>query len=145
MPQNLADCRAITVHCSATPPNVYVDAKVIDRWHRAKGWLKIGYHFVIKRDGSVEKGRDVTEVGAHVEGHNTGNIGICLAGGVNEAGVPEANYTDAQYHELALLLQELKKTATHADVLGHRDWPKVAKACPCFDVRSWMKDTGVHH
>lgn len=135
--------KALTVHCSATPPDVYVDAKVIDRWHRAKGWLKIGYHFVIKRDGVVEEGRPITEVGAHVEGHNQGNLGICLAGGTDKSGKPEANFTDDQYHSLALLLQSLKKQFPEAEILGHRDWPNVHKACPSFDVREWIKETGV--
>lgn len=133
----------LTVHCSATSPSVYVDAKVIDRWHRAKGWLKIGYHFVIKRDGTVEKGRDISEVGAHVEGYNTGNLGICMAGGVDDSGKPEANFTSDQYHSLALLLQDLKKQFPDAQVLGHRDWPKVRKACPSFDVKKWIAETGV--
>jgi N-acetylmuramoyl-L-alanine amidase len=131
----------ITVHCSATKPSVYVDRAVIDRWHRAKGWLGIGYHFVIKRDGIVEAGRPLDKVGAHVERHNVGNIGICMAGGLKESdGSPEDNFTHEQYHALALLLQAL--TAQHGisqdHILGHRDWPNVAKACPCFDVKSWL-------
>lgn len=133
----------ITVHCSASAPDVYVDAKVIDRWHRARGFLKVGYHFVIKRDGKVETGRSLNEVGAHVEGHNKGNIGICLAGGVDKSGKPEDNFTDDQRHALALLIMDLKKKFPEAQVLGHRDWPGVKKACPSFDVRKWMKETGV--
>ncbi|MGQ0595829.1 N-acetylmuramoyl-L-alanine amidase [Aquabacterium sp.] len=137
MPQSLTH---ITVHCSATKPSVYVDRAVIDRWHRAKGWLGIGYHFVIKRDGTVEAGRSLDKVGAHVEGHNTGNIGVCLAGGLNEkTAASEDNYTPEQKNSLAKLLKTL--TAQYgipkANVLGHRDWPGVAKDCPCFDVKPW--------
>lgn len=133
----------ITVHCSATAPDVHVDAKVIDRWHRAKGWLGIGYHFVIKRDGSVESGRPIDKTGAHVEGFNANNLGICMAGGVDKSGKPEANFTDDQYHSLALLLREWKKKHPDAEIKGHRDFPNVKKACPSFDVRKWMKETGV--
>lgn len=117
---------------------------MIDRWHRAKGWLKIGYHYVIRRDGVIEKGREDTEVGAHVEGFNTGNLGICMAGGVDDKGVPAQNFTDDQYHTLAILLQDLKKKHPNAEIKGHRDWPNVKKACPSFDVRKWIKDTGVN-
>lgn len=120
-----------------------MDAAMIDRWHRAKGWLKIGYHYVIKRDGTVEKGRDIKEVGAHVENHNTGNIGICMAGGTDKCARPENNFTDDQFHSLAVLLQDLKKQFPEAKVLGHRDWPGVKKACPSFDVRKWIDETGV--
>lgn len=136
--------KAITVHCSATSPAVNVTASMIDRWHRAKGWLKIGYHYVIRRDGVIDKGREDTEVGAHVEGFNTGNLGICMAGGVDDKGVPAQNFTDDQYHTLAILLQDLKKKHPNAEIKGHRDWPNVKKACPSFDVRKWIKDTGVN-
>jgi hypothetical protein len=54
----------------------------IRRWHvQQRGWRDIGYHWVIDRDGAVAPGRKETEVGAHVEGHNRGTIGICLLGG----------------------------------------------------------------
>ena len=132
---------AITVHCSASSPKVNADAKMIDRWHRTRGFAKIGYHYVIKRDGTVETGRTEDEVGAHVEGKNTGNLGVCLSGGVNADGKSEDNFTDEQYHSLAVLLQELLKKYPKAEIKGHRDWPKVKKDCPCFDVRKWWKDT----
>lgn len=131
----------LVVHCSATPPKVYVDRNVIDRWHREKGWLGIGYHFVIKRDGTVETGRALNEIGAHVEGHNHESIGICMAGGVDASGKPEANFTDEQYVSLARTLTELLKTYTHAAICGHRDFPGVTKACPSFDVGKWWHET----
>jgi N-acetylmuramoyl-L-alanine amidase len=134
----------IVVHCSASKPSLAVDAKMINRWHRQQGWLKIGYHFVIKRDGTVEKGRELTEVGAHVEGYNSVSVGICMAGGLNErTGRAENNFTLDQYAALALLVRDMQSTFPHAETLGHRDMPNVAKDCPCFDVRKWMKDTKV--
>jgi N-acetyl-anhydromuramyl-L-alanine amidase AmpD len=133
----------ITVHCSATKASVYVDAAIIDRWHKEQGYQKIGYHFVIKRDGSVEGGRSPTEVGAHVAGHNTGNLGICLVGGLDASGRPETNYTEQQFHSLTGLLWALKEQFPTATILGHRDWPGVKKDCPCFDVRTWINQTGV--
>lgn len=133
----------LTVHCSSTKPSVFVDAKAIDRWHKEKGWLKIGYHFVILRDGTVQTGRLETEVGAHVEGHNVGNLGICLVGGLRESdGASEANYTPAQWAALETLLAQLKAKYPAADVLGHRDFPNVHKDCPCFDVLPWYAHLG---
>jgi N-acetylmuramoyl-L-alanine amidase len=115
-----------------------VDASVITRWHLERGFLKIGYHYVILRNGKIEKGRKDIEVGAHVAGHNTGTLGICLVGGLNEStGNPEANYTDAQYESLRGLLTSLSEVHTKAEVLGHRDFPNVKKACPCFDANEW--------
>lgn len=134
---------ALTVHCSASKPSQKVDAKVIDRWHRLRGFAKIGYHYVILRDGNVETGRTLDEVGAHVEGKNTGNLGICLVGGVNEEGKSEANFTDDQYHSLAVLLEQLLKQFPKAEIKGHRDWPGVRKDCPCFNVKDWWHKTMV--
>jgi len=55
-------------------------AKQIDSWHRDKGWNGIGYHFVVRFDGTVEAGRPLSQVGAHVEGINEKSIGICFSG-----------------------------------------------------------------
>ena len=61
----------IVIHCSQTRPSQGdVDARTIDRWHRERGWLKIGYARVIKRDGTVEQGRDDDELKAHVKNYN---------------------------------------------------------------------------
>lgn len=103
----------------------------------------IGYHFVIRRDGRVETGRPVDAIGAHVEGYNSTSVGICLAGGVDEHGRSRDNFTPAQYAALAELLIELKAKYPKATIRGHRDFPKVAKDCPCFDVRNWVNQTGV--
>lgn len=131
----------LVVHCSATPPKVKVDRDVIDRWHRMRGFLCIGYHFVIRRDGVVEKGRELDEVGAHVEGHNHESLGICMAGGMDaENKHPEQNFTGDQYHALAQLLSTLLKTYTHAQIVGHNQL-NPNKACPSFDAPKWWHET----
>lgn len=130
----------LVVHCSATSPKLDVDAVMIDRWHRARGSFKIGYHYVIKRDGTLEKGRDESEVGAHVPEFNEGSIGICLAGGVDAKGKPQDNFTSVQYQTLATLLAELLKKYRRAEILGHKDFPGSNKTCPNFDVKSWWQD-----
>jgi N-acetylmuramoyl-L-alanine amidase len=129
--------RFIAVHCSASPPSVYVDRDVIDRWHRARGFLSIGYHFVIKRDGTVQAGRAVDQIGAHVEGHNHESVGVCLAGGVDEKGKSVNNFTPEQMNALRALVAGLSTKFPDATVQGHRDFPNVAKDCPCFDVKPW--------
>lgn len=135
----------LVIHCAATRPSQDIGAYEIDRWHRAQGWACIGYHFVIRRDGTVEEGRDLEVIGAHVSGHNTNSVGICLAGGVSEedVNVPENNFTPAQLKSLKGLLLDLRKKYPKAKIQGHRDFPKVAKACPSFDVRSWLKAEGI--
>lgn len=129
----------LVVHCSATKPSLDVDAAMIDRWHRTKGWRCIGYHYVIKRDGTIQRGRPLNEVGAHVANHNLNSVGICLAGGVNTNNKAENNFTKEQFGALADLLDVLKRRFPEAEILGHRDFPGVKKDCPSFDVRKWLK------
>lgn len=125
----------IVVHCSATKEGQDFDAADIDKWHRERGWNGIGYHYVVKLDGTVEKGRNINKTGSHVRGHNTRSIGICYIGGVDKDGKPKDTRTDAQKASLAALIGELK-AMYGAPVQGHRDFPGVAKACPSFDAKS---------
>lgn len=130
----------LVVHCSATKPSMDIDAKEIDRWHRQFGWSRIGYAYVIKRNGEVEVGRGADEIGAHVKGYNNESLGICLIGGVDDNGDPDSNFTDHQWTALKNTITLLKDQYPQAEVLGHRDFPDVKKACPCFDVREWWKN-----
>lgn len=129
----------IVVHCSATPESMRVGVSEIRQWHKDRGWKDVGYHFVITRNGSIQHGRPIEDVGAHVRGHNGNSIGICLIGGVDEHDDPVANYTTRQYLSLRLLIDGIKMRYSNAKLMGHRDFPEVAKDCPCFDVREWYK------
>lgn len=139
----------IVVHCSATKASMnHLDAKEIDQWHRERGWRKIGYHWVIRRDGIIEQGRELDEVGAHVKGFNFKSIGICMVGGLDKDGNPASNYTDKQWKSLTSLVRQMRLLYSNAEVIGHCDFPNVKKACPCFDVRKWwtkaMTWTAIH-
>lgn len=127
----------LVVHCSATPENKSFTATDIDRWHKQRGFKKIGYHYVVLLDGTIQTGREESEIGAHVSGYNSYSIGICYIGGMDAANKkPKDTRTEAQKDSLVKLLKELKKKYPTAKILGHRDFPKVAKACPSFDAKS---------
>ncbi len=130
----------LVVHCAATRPDQDIGRAEIDKWHKARGWSGIGYHYVIRRDGSVEVGRPVAEIGAHVEGHNSDSVGICLVGGLDRDGQPAPEYTAAQWSSLHGLLVGLHAHYPAAAIVGHRDFPGVTKACPSFDVSAWLID-----
>lgn len=134
----------IVLHCSATRGLMDIGAKEIRQWHKAKGWADIGYHYVIRRNGIIEKGRAEKAIGAHVAGHNANTLGICLVGGLADKApwAPTDNFTSAQWFSLKMLVAELLKKYPGATILGHRDFPKVAKACPCFEAKAWARKNG---
>jgi N-acetylmuramoyl-L-alanine amidase len=146
----------IVVHCSATTPTMDWRAADIDRAHRQRGWSRIGYHYVIPRDGTLEPGRAESDVGAHVQGHNRTSLGVCLIGGVAKDGrTLEANYTELQWSALRRLLLELRARYPHAVICGHRDLSpdkdgdgvierhEWVKGCPSFDVGTWLVLNGL--
>lgn len=130
----------IVVHCSATPPSMDIGVEEIRKWHvEENSWTDIGYHFVIRRDGTVESGRSLKRPGAHVKNYNSDSIGICWVGGVSEAnGRPQDNRSAEQTAALFDLIQDLQQKFPGTALMGHRDFEGVTKACPCFDVREWF-------
>lgn len=124
----------IIVHCSATPEGQNVTAADIRRWHTVgNGWSDIGYHFVVRLDGTVEPGRPLAQTGAHCRGHNARSVGICYVGGLAADGrTPKDTRTPAQRAALLTLLKELKQQFPGAAIHGHRDF--ATKACPSFDA-----------
>ena len=135
----------LVVHCSATPATADIGAKDIDRWHREQGYFSIGYHYVIRRNGTVETGRPLDQPGAHARGYNQKSIGVCLAGGVAaDKRTPENNFTAEQFESLERLLRELKVKFPKAVVIGHGQLPGVAKACPSFDAKGWAEERGLN-
>lgn len=146
----LTEVKYLVVHASATKPSMNIGVKEIDEWHKQRGWKGIGYHFVIRRSGLLEVGRNIHEVGAHVYGYNKISLGICMVGGLDgKTGKPKNNFTRRQFETLHTLLLTLKQFYPEAEIVGHRDlspdingdgviekWEWV-KECPCFDVQDW--------
>lgn len=123
----------IIIHCSATPTGRSVTAADIERWHRARGFSAMGYHYLVGRDGVVERGRPDGVAGAHCLGHNADSIGVCYVGGLSADGkVPMDTRTAAQRTALRRLIEDLRRRYPGVTVHGHREF--AAKACPCFDV-----------
>ncbi len=123
----------LTIHCAATPAGRDVKAATISAWDQAR-FGQTSYHHVVELDGSDVRTLPDDTLGAHVGGHNHGNIGVCYVGGVDAMGQPADTRTPAQRATLSAIIARYR--AAHPDivVLGHRDWPGVAKACPSFDV-----------
>ncbi len=128
---------ALVVHCSATKPNMDVGAAEIRLWHIEKGWEDIGYHYVIRKNGTIEVGRPERFEGAHVQNHNHDTIGVCLVGGLDKDGLPDDTFSKIQKQALRRLLIDLQQRYPKSEVLGHHDFPGVTKSCPCFNVKDW--------
>lgn len=141
----------IVIHCSATRAWQDIGFEEINTWHKDPplNWSMCGYHFIIRRDGTLEYGRPLTRQGVHAKGHNRNSWAICMVGGLDDNGKAEDNFTPEQYATLRTVVMMLKAIRPDAEVLGHRDlspdlnddgvidpWEYV-KMCPCFDARIW--------
>lgn len=132
------------VHCSDTTEGQQgVDATQIRRWHiQERGWKDIGYHFVIKRDGTLQSGRPEWALGAGVEGHNWYTMHVCLVGGRDTNRDPKDDFTPEQFDALAVLITSLR-IRYPLEVKGHTDFPGVTKLCPAFDLAAFLKERGL--
>jgi len=134
----------IIIHCSATQPN-WAHGKGVEwivgefrRWHKARGWSDIGYHYVVGRGGSIATGRPLEKTGAHVKGHNTGTVGICLVGGHGASADDEFSdhFTQAQDKALRQFVADMRrKYPAIQRVSGHNEYAN--KGCPGFSVSAW--------
>lgn len=94
-------------------------AQDVHSWHRANGWTGIGYHFFVRKDGTIYRGRPINVVGAHVQGMNSCSIGICAEGDYH---TKEKTMPQAQKKSIIELCQYLKKNYyPNAKIVGHRE------------------------
>ena len=130
--------RFLVLHCSATRRNQDYSVEQLRRDHLARGFRDIGYHFYIRKDGTMTQHRMLLEVGAHARPYNRCSIGICYEGGLDEQGKPCNTMTGEQEKRLVELFRKLKTLFPKAKIVGHRDLPGTTpKECPCLDAGSW--------
>jgi N-acetylmuramoyl-L-alanine amidase len=132
-----------TIHCSGSPAGRGDRAADVRDWDMQR-FGQPSYHYVVDEEGTVTRLLTDAQLGAHVALHNHGNIGICYIGGIRKGGNP-ANPKDcidtrtgAQKVALRGIVAKLKLAHPGIIVQGHRDWPHVAKVCPCFDVATQL-------
>lgn len=142
----------LIIHCTASKEGQNMTVEQIDKIHRQNGWAGIGYHFVIYLDGSIHDGRDISKVGAHTYGYNTGSVGICYVGGLDQNGKPKDTRTVAQKNALYQLVKRLMEMYPIKEVKGHRDYSpdtngdgviskyEWIKSCPCFEVADFLRE-----
>ena len=130
----------IVVHCAATKPSMDIGYKEIRKWHvEDNGWDDVGYHYIIKRDGTVEVARAEAFQGAHAPAVNSKSIAICLVGGMAEDGDAENNFTLEQFLSLKDLIKKIKMTNPNiVEVVGHCDVQENKPNCPGFNLKEWL-------
>ena len=110
----------IVIHHTGNPTDDNLSAIAIHSSHQAQGWSGIGYHYVVRKDGTVEEGRPHWTIGAHTYGDNSHTLGIHVCGNF-EIGQP----TDAQIESLAMLISGLAYDyglpINDQTVVAHRD------------------------
>ena len=97
----------IVVHCSATREGCTLTSEALEAEHRRRGFRTTGYHYYIRRDGTVLGTRSLELPGAHCRGHNKYSIGICYEGGLDARGNPKDTRTPEQRSALHLLVYQL--------------------------------------
>ena len=128
----------LVLHCSASRCDQDYSVEQLRRDHKARGFYDIGYHFYIRKDGTMPQPSKLIEVGAHARPYNRCSIGICYEGGLDEHGKPYNTMTAEQETRLVDLFRNLKLLFPKAKIVGHRDLPGTTpKECPGLDAGSW--------
>jgi len=128
----------LVVHAADTYASMDIGVEEIRRWHLERDFSDVGYHRVIRRDGTVENGRNDELPGAHAYGFNADSLAVCLVGGKGDDGRPECNFTRKQLVSLRGVLYAWSKAYPDAVICGHNELTD-AKACPTFSVPIWAK------
>lgn len=117
----------IVIHHTGNPQDDDLSAKEIHQSHLNLGWAGIGYHYVIRKDGTIEEGRPHWTIGSHAYGENSRSIGIHFSGNF-EIKSPTSEQIESGALLLAKLGLDYGLILDKNHVVGHRDL--MATACP---------------
>jgi N-acetylmuramoyl-L-alanine amidase len=124
----------IIIHCTATREGDDISVDTIRRWHLARGWSDVGYHYIIDIKGNINAGRPIELIGAHTKGQNKYSIGVAYVGGVEADGkTPKDTRTKAQKDAIIRLVKKLKGCYPDVTIHGHNEFSN--KACPSYNIQ----------
>lgn len=139
----------VVTHWTGTYNNQDIGAEDVHEWHKQRGWSGIGYHYIIRRDGRIQRGRPINKTGAHAgaNGHNKYSIGIAFAAGYNcPSGTKNPNkfisadsITPAQMKSFDMFLGAFYDEWPGGQVFGHVDTDNKGKVDPGFDVQEFAR------
>ena len=135
----MRELNRIILHCSATKEGKDYSVETIRDWHvKGRGWSDIGYHWVIRLDGSIEVGRPLEKSGAHTKGHNKDSVGVCYIGGCDADGKPKDTMNPEQEKAWRMIVLSLRTLYGDLTIHGHNEFAN--KACPSFTVKEKFAD-----
>ncbi|WP_196592531.1 peptidoglycan recognition protein family protein [Pectinatus sottacetonis] len=114
-----------------------VSAAEIHQWHLARGWAGIGYHYVIRKDGTIERGRPRDTIGAHCYGHNETSVGINIVGDF-ERFFPTQPQLASAIQLTAFLCQFYRLSPSDNIIFGHKDFNQTL--CPGKNFYAQLDD-----
>jgi len=118
----------VYIHCSASDVKAHDNIETIREWHiRDNKWSDVGYHYFIRKDGTIEEGRDLEAIPSAQKGHNTGSIAICLSGNHKDL------FRQEQFESLIELCKEINYCYSKISFHGHCEVSD--KKCPVFDYK----------
>lgn len=141
----------IVLHCSATRENAEYTPERLECDHKARGFLRAGYHYYVRRNGEIANLRPPEMIPAHAKGYNRKSLAICYEGGLDDAGKPKDTRTEQQKESIRVLLLLLLVRHPGCRICGHRDLSpdrdgnghispdEWIKQCPCFDAEEEYK------
>lgn len=116
-------------HCGMQDKDM--TAEEIHKLHLSNGWSGIGYHYVVRKDGSIERGRPMDAVGAHVSGYNTKSVGVVVVGNFDEV-QPEAVQLEAASKVIAEICNTYNIAPSASSIVGHCDLMRTD--CPGYHL-----------
>ena len=144
------DITEVVVHWTASYIDQDIGVEEIHRWHQENGWSGIGYHYVIRRDGSIERGRPINYIGAHAlaNGHNNRSIGVAFVGGyitphsgagqMAPAQTGPESFTAAQNTSFKSFMKTFFDVFPGGQAFGHMDTDPLNKIDPGFSVEDYI-------
>ena len=153
----MGELKRLVIHCTATREGREVSGAEIRRWHTSprsqggRGWKQVGYSDLIHLNGGVENlvpyNEDQTvdpwEVTNGAAGYNATSRHVVYVGGIGMDGTERDTRTAAQRKAMERYVKSFHRQHPRAEIVGHCDLPGVAKRCPCFDVRRWLREIGI--
>lgn len=166
----MAQLKYLVLHCTATPEGRDIAGDDIRRMHTSpvsaggNGWKQVGYNDLIRLDGTIERlvdnneddNVDPWEVTNGAKGYNSVSRHVAYAGGCDRSGKPKDTRTPAQLKAMEVYVRDFHRRHPSVKIIGHRDLSpdlngngviepgEWTKACPSFDVSSWLKSIGIN-